>query len=63
MNPFCLIELESIAQLSSIFAILLYRYHLPPKINMPHVQLELPYDRPLRPIVERLKISSPHCKL
>lgn len=30
-------------------------YHLPPQINMPHVQLELSSERPLRTIVERLK--------
>jgi len=37
------------------------QYHLPPRINMPDVQLELPSDRPLRTVVERLRLSSPIC--
>lgn len=38
------------------------QYHLPPQINMPDVQLELPNvsDRPLRIIAERLKQISSH---
>ena len=39
------------------------QYHLPPRINMPNIQLELPVDRPLRSVVERLKLSSPHSTL
>jgi len=29
--------------------------HLPPQINMPQVQLELPLQRPIRPLVDKLK--------
>mmetsp|Transcript_54161 Transcript_54161/g.60558 ORF Transcript_54161/g.60558 Transcript_54161/m.60558 type:complete len:337 (+) Transcript_54161:147-1157(+) len=29
--------------------------HLPPQINIPQVQLELPMDRPIRPVIEKLK--------
>jgi hypothetical protein len=29
--------------------------HLPPQINHPQVQLELPFDRPIRPVIEKLK--------
>mmetsp|Transcript_22855 Transcript_22855/g.65949 ORF Transcript_22855/g.65949 Transcript_22855/m.65949 type:complete len:290 (+) Transcript_22855:225-1094(+) len=36
------------------------QYHLPPRINMPQVQLELPFDRPLKTVVDRLKTMSPH---
>jgi len=36
------------------------QYHVPPRINMPDVQLELPNDRPLRTVVERLRSMSPH---
>mmetsp|Transcript_12770 Transcript_12770/g.26403 ORF Transcript_12770/g.26403 Transcript_12770/m.26403 type:complete len:423 (+) Transcript_12770:243-1511(+) len=36
------------------------QYHLPPRISMPDVQLELPFDRPLKTVVERLKTMSPH---
>jgi len=36
------------------------QYHLPPRINMPQVQLELPFDRPLRTVVDRLRTMSPH---
>lgn len=35
------------------------QYHLPPKINTPHVQLELPSDRPLRSVVDKLKTMGP----
>lgn len=40
-------------------------YHLPPKVNTPDIQLELPnsYDRPIRIIAERLKAVSPHVYL
>jgi len=34
------------------------QYHLPPKINMPDVQLELPNNRPLRTVIERLRSMS-----
>jgi len=36
------------------------QYHLPPQINSPTVQLELPIDRPLRSIVDKLKSMGPH---
>lgn len=36
------------------------QYHLPPQINLPDVQLELPNDRPLRTVVERLRSISNH---
>lgn len=36
------------------------QYHLPPQINTPQVQLELPPDRPLRSIVDKLKSMGPH---
>ena len=39
------------------------QYHLPPRINMPQVQLELPFDRPLKTVVDRLKTMSPHSEL
>ena len=29
--------------------------HLPPQINHPQVQLELPFDRPIRPVIDKLK--------
>ncbi len=35
------------------------RNHLPPIVNTPDVQLEFQLDRPLRPVVERLKSISP----
>ena len=35
-------------------------FHLPPQINIPHVQLELSIERPLRTIVERLKGIAPN---
>mmetsp|Transcript_10591 Transcript_10591/g.15808 ORF Transcript_10591/g.15808 Transcript_10591/m.15808 type:complete len:364 (+) Transcript_10591:1-1092(+) len=35
------------------------QYHLPPRIDLPDVQLELPAERPLRPVVERLRTISP----
>ena len=34
--------------------------HLPPQINMPQVQLELPLGRPIRPLVDKLKIMGQH---
>lgn len=36
------------------------QYHLPPRIAMPDVQLELPPERPLKTVVERLRSISPH---
>jgi HUS1 checkpoint protein len=36
------------------------QFHLPPKINVPDVQLELSATQPLRIVVERLKSISPH---
>lgn len=38
------------------------QYHLPPQINRPNVQLELPLDRPLRTLVDKLKTVGPHSK-
>ncbi len=38
------------------------QYHLPPQINTPNVQLELPMDRPLRTVVDKLKSLGPHSK-
>ena len=38
------------------------QYHLPPQINTPSVQLELPMDRPLRVVVDKLKSMGPHSK-
>jgi len=35
------------------------QYHLPPRIQNPDVQLELPLDRPIRTVVERLRTLSP----
>jgi len=34
--------------------------HLPPQINMPQVQLELPPQRPIRPLVDKLKAMGQH---
>ena len=34
--------------------------HLPPQINMPQVQLELPIDRPIRPVIDKLKALGQH---
>lgn len=34
--------------------------HLPPQINMPQVQLELPLGRPIRPLVDKLKVMGQH---
>lgn len=34
--------------------------HLPPQINMPQVQLELPNNRPIRPLVDKLKMVGQH---
>jgi HUS1 checkpoint protein len=36
------------------------QYHLPPQINTPQVQLELPLERPLRAVVEKLRSMGPH---
>ena len=36
-----------------------HRHHLPPIVNTPDVQLEFQLDRPLRPVIERLKAISP----
>jgi HUS1 checkpoint protein len=36
------------------------QHHLPPRIPNPDVQLELPIDRPIRTVIERLKMMSPH---
>ena len=38
------------------------QFHLPPQINRPQVQLELPLDRPLRALVDKLKTMGPHGK-
>jgi HUS1 checkpoint protein len=37
--------------------------HLPPQINRPQVQLELPIDRPIRPLIDKLRAFSPHAKV
>jgi hypothetical protein len=34
--------------------------HLPPQINIPQVQLELPKDRQIRPVIDRLKSMGKH---
>jgi hypothetical protein len=39
------------------------QYHLPPQIPTPTVQLELPMDRPIRTIVDKLKSMGPHIYL
>ncbi|KAL3945558.1 MAG: hypothetical protein SGBAC_000382 [Bacillariaceae sp.] len=39
------------------------QYHLPPQINTPTVQLELPLDRPLKAIVDKLRQMGPHLYL
>ena len=36
------------------------QYHLPPQIVSPQVQLELPLERPIRAIVDKLKSMGPH---
>ena len=36
------------------------QHHLPPHINQPNVQLELPNYRPIRPVIERLKMMGKH---
>ena len=36
------------------------QYHVPPRLGMPDVQLELPRDRPLKNVVDRLRSMSPH---
>ena len=38
------------------------QFHLPPQINPPQVQLELPLERPLKAVVEKLKSMGPHSK-
>lgn len=38
------------------------QYHVPPRLGMPDVQLELPRDRPLKNVVDRLRSISPHGK-
>ena len=38
------------------------QYHLPPQISMPDVQLQLPSDRPLKTVIERLRVISPQGK-
>ena len=38
------------------------RYHTPPRLGMPDVQLELPKDRPLKSVIERLRTISPQGK-
>ena len=38
------------------------QFHLPPQINRPQVQLELPLDRPLRALLDKLKTMGPHGK-
>jgi len=35
------------------------QYHLPPQISMPDVQLQLPSDRPIKTVIERLRAISP----
>eukprot|EP00980_Cylindrotheca_fusiformis_P028972 scaffold22681_cov146-Cylindrotheca_fusiformis.AAC.4 len=39
------------------------QYHLPPQINTPNVQLELPHDRPLKAVVDKLRSMGPHLYL
>ncbi|KAL3784240.1 hypothetical protein HJC23_013527 [Cyclotella cryptica] len=36
-----------------------WQHHLPPVVNTPDVQLEFQLDRPLRPVIERMKSISP----
>ena len=36
-----------------------WQHHLPPVVNTPDVQLEFQLERPLRPVIERLKAISP----
>ncbi len=36
------------------------QHHVPPRLSMPDVQLELPRDRPIKNVVERLRMISPH---
>jgi hypothetical protein len=35
------------------------QYHVPPKMAMPDIQLQLPNDRPIRSVIERFKSISP----
>lgn len=37
-----------------------FQYHIPPRMNRPDVQLELPRDRPLKAVVDRLRGISKH---
>jgi len=39
------------------------QHHVPPRLSMPDVQLELPRDRPVKNVVERLRMISPHGEL
>lgn len=39
------------------------QYHLPPQINTPNVQLELPRDRPLKTVVDKMRTMGPHLYL
>ena len=39
------------------------QYHVPPQLGMPDVQLELPRDRPLKNVVDRLRMIHPHGEL
>ncbi len=36
------------------------QYHVPPQLGMPDVQLELPRDRPLKNVVDRLRMMHSH---
>ena len=36
------------------------QYHVPPRLSMPDVQLILPNDRPLKNVIDRLRMMSPH---
>ena len=49
---------------SSSISFLSCSNHLPPRVNTPDVQLELPLgnERPLRVIAERLRYVCPHSK-
>lgn len=37
-----------------------WQHHLPPLVSTPDVQLEFQLDRPLRPVIERMKSISPY---
>jgi len=56
---------ESVVEIHQAIPIRILRpsemqYHLPPQINRPNVQLELPFDRPLRILIDKLKTMGPH---